>query len=181
MKMKSVVVPLLLALASTPLYAGHGHGHHKKKHRAAESTVIKARVSHVEPIVEVVQVPQQRRECWDEVVSGSTTHHSAGGMLAGAIIGGAIGHNVGNRRNRDATRAVGTIIGATIGHNSDHSYQRPYSYTEQRCSVNTDYIEEERILGYRVSYKYRGEHYTTRMNRDPGRFVRLRVSHRLLD
>jgi uncharacterized protein YcfJ len=181
MKIKTVILPLILALASAPALAGHGHGHHKKKHRAPDNMVVKARVSHVEPIIDVVQIPQQRRECWDEVVSGSTTHHSADGMLVGAIIGGVIGHNVGNKHNRGATTAMGTVIGATIGHDSDRSYQQPYRYTEQRCSVSTDYIEEERIRGYRVSYKYQGQHYTTRMDHDPGRHVRLRVSHQLLD
>ena len=73
------------------------------------------------------------------------------------------------------------MIGATIGHDSDHHYAEPYSYTEQHCSVVTDYVEEEHIIGYRVSYRYQGELYTSRMDHDPGRFVRLRVSHRLLD
>jgi uncharacterized protein YcfJ len=182
MKTKTLILPLLLVLASAQLYAGHGHkqGHHKK-HHGPQSAVIKARVTGVEPIVEVVEIPQQRRECWDEVVSGSTTHHSNDGMLVGAIIGGVIGHNIGNGRHRDATRAMGTVIGATIGHQNDNNYQTPYSYTEQRCIVSTDYLEEERILGYRVSYKFQGEHYTTRMDREPGRFVRLRISHQLLD
>lgn len=181
MKMKMLILPLVMALASAPALAGHGYGHQKKKHRAPDRMVVKARVSQVEPIVEVVQTPQQHRECWNEEVRGSTTRHSADGMLVGAIIGGVIGHNVGNRRNRDTATAVGTVIGASIGHDSGRRYQQPYSYTEQRCSVSTDYIEEERILGYRVSYNYQGEQYTTRMDRDPGRYVSLRVSHQLLD
>ena len=182
MKTRNLILPLLLALASAPVLAGHGHKHgHHKKHHAPQSTVVKARVTDVKPIIEVVEIPQQRRECWDEVVSGSTTHHSTEGMLVGAIIGGVIGHNIGSSRHRDTNTAIGTVIGATIGHDSDHSYSRPYRYTEQRCSVTTDYLEEERILGYRVSYKFQGERYTTRMDHDPGRFVRLRLSHQLLD
>lgn len=181
MKTPTLILSLSLALATSPLYAGHGHGHHKKKHHAPQSMVVKARVSRVEPIVEVVQIPQQRRECWDEEVSGVSRRHSTDGMLVGAIIGGVIGHNVGNRHNRDTNSAIGSVIGATIGHNSDRSHSEPYSYIEQRCSVTTDYMEEERILGYRVSYHYQGEHYTTRMDRDPGHFVQLRISHQLLD
>lgn len=181
MKMKMIVLPLMLSLASAPVLAGHGHGHHKKRGHSPQSEVVKAPVTHVEPLVEVVQVPIQRQECWDEVVSGSTTRQSNGGMLAGAIIGGVVGHNIGKGRHRDVSRAAGAIIGAAIGHDSDRSYQQPYSYTEQHCAVHTDYLEEERIHGYRVSYRYQGELYTTRMDRDPGRFVQLRVSHQLLD
>lgn len=187
MNSKKVILPLLLSLAAAPVFAGHGnkHGHDKhgyhKKDRAPQSAVVMARVTAVEPIVEVVQVAQPRRECWDEEVSGTTTHHSTGGMVLGAIIGGVIGNNVGNGRHRDTNRAIGTVVGGAIGHDSDHAYSRPYSYTEQHCSVSTDYIEEERTLGYRVSYQFQGEEYTTRMESDPGRYVRVQVSHRLLD
>ncbi len=178
MKANKLILPLLLALGSSPLYAGHGH---HNKHRGHDTTVVKARVSQVEPIVEVVQIPQEHRECWDEEVSSSRRHRSGSGLLTGAIIGGVIGHNVGNEQNRGATAAVGTLLGASIGNRAERKRHAPYSYTEQHCSVTTDYIEEERISGYRVSYLYHGESYTTRMDRDPGKFVRLRVSHQLLD
>ncbi len=183
MNRKLMILPLLLTLTSAPLYAGHGngHGHHHKNKHLAKSATVKARVSHVEPLYEVVQVPRQQRECWDEEVHGSRTQHSNGGMLVGAVIGGVIGHNLGNERHRRATTAMGTAIGAAIGHDSDHSYQSPYHYTEQRCTVTTDYLNEERLQGYRVHYRYQGEEYVKRMDRDPGRFVHIRVSHQLLD
>lgn len=178
MNRKMMILPLLLGLGASPLYAAPGHG--KWQHND-HGVVVKAKVTHVDPIIEVAQIPRERRECWDEEVSGSQVHRSGGGLLAGAIIGGVIGHNIGNSRNRGATTAVGTLIGATIGHEQDHDYTTPYGYTEQRCRVSTDYIEEQRTLGYRVSYQYQGEVYTTRMARDPGHYVRLRVTHQLLD
>ena len=175
MKAKRLILPLLLAMVASPLYAGHGHGQNKK-HRGADNFVVKARVSHVEPIYEVIQIPSERRECWGEEVSGSHVSHSSDGMLVGAIIGGVIGHNVGQGHNRGATTAVGTLIGATIGHDSDRDYETPYRYTEQRCQITTDTIEEERISGYRVSYRFQGDTHVTQMERDPGRYVNLRVS-----
>lgn len=180
MKRKMMIVPLLLGLAAAPLQASPDHHKYKRGH-GNDAVVVKAKVSYVEPIYEVVQTPQERRECWDEVVQGTEVRRSNGGALTGAILGGVIGHNVGNGRDRGATTAVGTIIGATIGSGHDREYHTPYSYTEQHCSVTTDYIEEQRLLGYRVSYRFEGEEYTTRMNHDPGKFVRLRVSHQLLD
>ncbi|MDH5785172.1 MAG: hypothetical protein OEZ16_06115 [Chromatiales bacterium] len=185
MKKTTLIVPLLASLIAAPAIAGHGHGHerghHKGKHHRHDSVVVMARVVRVQPIIDVVQLPQQRRECWNEQVTGTATHHSNDGMLVGAILGGVIGHNIGHGSQRDVTRTAGTIIGATIGHQNDRHYQQPVTYTEQRCSQHTDYVSEEQIRGYRVTYHYQGERYTTRMDHDPGSHVQIRVSHRLLD
>jgi uncharacterized protein YcfJ len=40
---------------------------------------------------------------------------------------------------------------------------------------------ESRTNGYDVTYEYRGQSYTTLMNRDPGNRVRLRVSVQPID
>lgn len=185
MKIKMMILPLALTLASSPLFAGHGYGHerghhHKSKH-LPKSAVVKARVSRVEPIYELVSVPTQQRECWDEEVRGSRTYHSNGGMLVGAVIGGVIGHNLGDERHRQATTAMGTVIGAAIGHDSDRSYRSPYRHTEQRCTVTTQQVTQKRNNGYRVHYRYEGRGYVTHMDQYPGKFVQVQVSHRLLD
>lgn len=179
MKLKMIILPLALTLASSPLFAGHGH-HHKSKH-LPKSVTVKAKVSHVEPLYKVVRVPTQQRQCRDEVVHGSRTSHSNGGMLVGAVIGGVIGHNIGNERNRKATTAMGTVIGAAIGHDSDHSYRTPTRHIEQRCSVSTHYVNQKRNQGYRVHYRYQGKGYVTHMDNHPGKFVHIKTSHRLLE
>lgn len=176
MNIKRVILPLLLALASTPLYAGHGHGKHRP-----QGQIVKARVTHVEPIIEHVQVPREVRECWNEEVHGTQTRRSGNGALVGAIIGGVIGHNIGNSRNRPVATAVGSLIGAGIGRDTDRVTHTPYRYTEQHCALRTEYSEERRISGYRVHYRFRGEEFVTHMDHDPGKFVRLGLSHRLLD
>jgi uncharacterized protein YcfJ len=181
MKLKMMILPLALTLASSPLFAGHGHGHHHMNKHLPQNVTVKARVSHVEPLYKVVRVPQQHRQCHNEVVHGTRTRHSNGGMLVGAVIGGVIGHNLGDERHRKATTAMGTVIGAAIGHDSDRSYQSPYRYTEQRCKVTTNYVNQKRNKGYRVSYRYQGKGYVTHMDRRPGKFVHVKVSHRLLD
>jgi uncharacterized protein YcfJ len=43
------------------------------------------------------------------------------------------------------------------------------------CSTVYERIEEERLTGYDVSYAYGGQTYKTRMRRDPGSTVRVRV------
>lgn len=178
MKRTTLFLSLLMALGSTSLYAGQGR---HKGHHTDDWHVVKARVIAVTPITERVSIPSEQRECWDEEVRGTHTQRSGGGALMGAIIGGVIGHNVGDGHSRGVTTAVGTMIGASIGQHSDPVRHTPYSYTERHCEVRTDYHEEERISGYRVRYTFEGVDYESVLARDPGRFVRLRVSHQLLD
>lgn len=51
-------------------------------------------------------------------------------------------------------------------------YNRPV----ERCEIRHDYYEEERVVGYDVRYQYNGRVYHTRMDRDPGPRVRVRVN-----
>ena len=75
--------------------------------------------------------------------------------VAGALIGGAIGHNVSVDRQRqlygDSSRSV------------------------ERCDVRYRDSYEERIDGYQVTYAYAGRQYVTRMPYDPGERIRIRV------
>ncbi len=56
-----------------------------------------------------------------------------------------------------------------------HRPRRHYAIVELHCEIQTEYHNEERIDGYNVTYRYRGRHFTTRMKRDPGRRIRVRV------
>jgi uncharacterized protein YcfJ len=139
----------------------------------------RAKVVEVVPIKEIVRVPSERRECWTEEVQ-RTRRGSDPGIyaLTGGIIGGVIGHQIGRGDGRKVATAAGSVIGAVVGHDigKNQSRAEPYYDVEQRCRIVEEYYEEERLAGYDVTYKYRGRSYTTRMNRDPGQFVKLRVS-----
>lgn len=172
---KRILIPLILGLASTPLAARPMH-----LNSTPPSHYAKAQVVEVKPIIEVVQIPTERRECWTEEVSGTRTRHSHSGTLVGGILGGVIGHHIG--KGDGAATAAGTIIGAAVGHDADRDgYKEPYHHTERRCEVREEYYEEERVSGYRVTYRFNGSDYTTRMDHDPGRFVRLRIQHTLVE
>lgn len=158
-----ILIPMILALASAPL--------------AAEPfdppvEYERAKVTHVAPIYNIIEHEQPRRDCYTEEVYGSHSYSDPGSTLVGGIIGGVIGHNI-SHGDRGAT-AFGTLVGATIGSNNSRR-EVPYTRSQNRCTVRTDYVEEERLVGYRVTYRYRGHKYTTRMDRDPGEYVRLRV------
>lgn len=159
-----------------------------------------ARVVDVEPIVRQVRVERPRRECWNEEVyeenpapgygPGNTGYRgTAGPTIAGGIVGGVIGRQFGGGKGRDAMTLVGTLVGAAVAggraqarnyanagyRNSGYEYERrPVSV--ERCRVDTETFEEERIDGYNVSYEYQGETYTLRMKEPPrGDTIKLRV------
>jgi len=160
---KPIVVSLLLGLVSAPLYADPYH--HGFRDRA--------RVVDVTPIMERVEVPVDREECWQEDVR--TTTHDDGGLVLGGIIGGVIGHQVGHGRDRAVATVAGSVIGAAIGHDADRGSSTTRVETQNHCRVRTEYEEREQLRAYRVTYRYHGQTYTTEMDHEPGRFIPVRV------
>jgi len=98
-----------------------------------------------------------------------------GGAVLGAIIGGALGNQVGKGDGRKAATVAGAVIGGSIGHNQATRGDR-YEGVERRCRIIEDYREERRLVGYDVEYRYRGEVYMSRLDYDPGDKLRVRVS-----
>jgi uncharacterized protein YcfJ len=158
----------------------------------AESFPDQARVISVNPVYE--RIPVAREECWNDRVSGyeerrvtrSDTGAAIGpGTVLGAVVGGVIGHQFGNSSGgRDRGTAAGAIVGGLVGNQIDRDNQRgPSSTTElERVPVTRDVercrtVNEvrEATLGYDVRYEYRGRTFMTRLARDPGRTLRVRV------
>lgn len=138
-----------------------------------------AKVISSRPVVRYVTVRTPVRECWQETeyYSGYESRPGAAGRtLAGAIIGGVIGHQFGSGRGNDAATAAGTMIGAAIGHGPVRrvDYERPV----QRCATRYRDHQEKRIDGYDVVYRYHGQRYQTRMPYDPGKRIKVRVDIR---
>lgn len=158
-----ILAPLILALASAPL--------------AAEPfdppvEYERAKVINVSPIYNIIEHEQPRRDCYTEEVTHTNSYADPGSTLVGGILGGVIGHNLSH--GDGGATAFGTLVGATIAGNNNRRYA-PYTRDERHCTVRTDYVQEERLTGYRVTYRYHGRNYTTRMDRDPGETIRLRV------
>ncbi len=148
----------------------------------------RARVVDVQPLYKTVSYTVPVEQCRQERVAyhQPRSHRaSATGPILGAIIGGALGNAVGhNKSNKKVGAVVGAVLGGSIG--ADISRQRRYQRyesgydevryrTEEVCSVSREVREEERADGYRVSYVYGGETYTTHMHRHPGDSIRVRV------
>lgn len=149
-----------------------------------------AEVVSVDPIIEYTREPIDRTVCWDEPVTyreeARRGRRSNGGALLGALIGGAIGNHFGSGRGRDAA----TLAGATIGYSIGKEEQRQSDYRngryvervvhteEQRCRVETEFHEDERVVGYDVAYRYNGRVYHTRTDAHPGDTIEVRVDVR---
>lgn len=145
-----------------------------------------AKVVDVDPITKTVRYSEPRQECWQEEVvhyqPGRTHHSSPTGAVLGGIIGAAIGNRVGHgKKNKKVGAVAGAMLGASIGHDVSrrHAHAEPghrYTTTEERCETVRDYYEEERITGYQVTYKFRGNTYETRTKTHPGKKIKLRLN-----
>ncbi len=141
-----------------------------------------ARVVNVEPLRRQVRVSQPVRECWQETSyasEGPFSRNHIGGTLLGSAIGTVIGNQIGHGRGKDVARVAGAIAGGAIGHNVSVDRQRQLygnqAQTHERCDVRYRDSWEERIDGYEVTYEYAGREYVTRMPYDPGESIQVRV------
>lgn len=150
----------------------------------ASTTYDRARVVDVDPVYETVSYDVPVQECRMEQVryhEPSYGRASATGPILGAIIGGAIGNAVGHKkRNKQVGAVVGAVLGGSIGADISRKHRRHHNTharyrTEEVCDTVHEQRTEEHLAGYDVSYVYAGQTYTTRMRRDPGSTVRVRV------
>jgi uncharacterized protein YcfJ len=138
-----------------------------------------AKVISVKPVVRYVTVRTPVRECWQDTeyyTRSEPRPGSTGRTIAGAVIGGVIGHQFGGGRGKDAATLAGSMIGAAVGHGPVREVE--YSRPVERCETHYQSREEERIEGYDVVYRYHGQNYATRMPYDPGKKIKVRVDIR---
>jgi len=175
---------LLLGLATTPATAAH-HKHDNRYPGNSRAIYAYADVLSSRPIVRYVTVSTPVKECWDEVEYYTVNRRPAGEgirTLAGALIGGVIGHQIGSGHGNDAATVAGALIGGAIGNRSAYKTGNygpvQYSRTVKRCETQYRDHQEKRVDGYDVVYSYHGQKYATRMPNDPGRKLRIRVDIR---
>ncbi len=130
-----------------------------------------------EPVIKLVHVSQPRQQCWDQrLLVSEPRRHSGTHTLLGALIGGAIGNAVGhNKSNKRVGAFAGALLGGSIA-NDMQQQPRQRVRTVTQCETVSIDRTEERVIGYRVTYHYQGKTYTTRMRRDPGDSVRVRLT-----
>ena len=182
------IAPLIAVVIGGLLLSTSALADRRSNGYSDDSYYVKAKVVHVEPIVRIVEVSTPERVCWNETVrhygqpAGRRTH-SYGPALLGGVVGGVLGNQFGDGRERRIMTVAGALLGASVGHgvakhHRKHHYQssaRTYRTTERHCDIQKTVHEEERIDGYRVTYQYRGREFVTRTVHHPGRTLRVRV------
>jgi uncharacterized protein YcfJ len=115
--------------------------------------------------VRAVVGPAEQR-CWVEREQVATPRADAGGALAGAIIGGVIGHQLGSGHNRDAATAGGALAGAAIGSQAGGGtvvQERDVQRCTRAVSGPPQY--------YDVTYNFRGVEHRAQLTTPPGRTI----------
>lgn len=169
---RTALVAVFAGLSTTVLAGGRSHGNAYYDY---------AKVLRADPIIDVVRVEEPREVCWTEQVTHRRArgYNSATPEIVGGIIGGVVGNQFGSGRGKDIATVAGVILGGSIAHDMERrrrTYGYAYSEPVQRCRIEHDYYEQERVVGYDVKYRYNGEVYRTRMDHDPGHSVRVHVN-----
>ena len=145
----------------------------------AETYVDNARVRSVDPQYENVAVP--RNECTSQWIN--EPRRVAGGpnyagVAVGGLAGALLGNQVGRGHGREAATAVGAVVGALAGDRLGRrdNWDRYDEVPREVASCHTVNDVQTRIAGYRVSYEYHGQLYTTMMRENPGPALPVRVS-----
>ncbi len=145
----------------------------------------------------------QRQECWNEqgnrydggyyrdsngrLYRGDGRSNTSGATVLGALIGGALGNQVGKGDGRKAATIAGAVIGGAIANN--HGDNRGYdefrddSGVVRRCRMVNDGggYGDRGISGYNVTYRYAGQTYQAYTRSRPGRTIRVMVDVRPQD
>jgi uncharacterized protein YcfJ len=82
---------------------------------------------------------------------------STGDVLAGAIIGGAIGNQFGGGSGKDAMTVLGAIVGADVAGRQGNRQQVAGYRNEVQCEYHTEYQDQRVVDGYIVYFRY-GQH-----------------------
>lgn len=145
-----------------------------------------ARVVNVEPIYKYTRY--RPRDCDDGYHRDRRNNYPRRHLsentstITGAIIGGVIGNQFGDGRGKTAMTIAGTVLGGSVARDSYRN--RPLGHSRDnrdQCRYvddRNDYRNTRNIDGYRVTYRYNGQLFTTTMDHDPGRRIPVEVSIR---
>jgi uncharacterized protein YcfJ len=132
MDLKASLVGLLVTVASVPIQA--------QTMPIQDVAIVVARQPRYVTSYQQVctQVPVERR--------------SQGGGAVGAILGAAIGNQIGDGRGRDISTAAGAVIGGQMGSQNDSTTVE----MQTRCSQQPMQV----LAGEYITFEYRGRRFT---------------------
>lgn len=134
--------------------------------RRGEERTFEAQVVSVRAVLS-----QNNRQCWIEREQVGGQYRDSGknvpGAVAGAVIGGILGHQIGGGRGRDFATVAGVIAGAAVGGNvnRDTNGKRVYTQDVQRCSGQYGGNQPQY---WDVIYTFRGQEHRMQTSYPPG-------------
>lgn len=138
---------------------------------AQTSNTVKAKVTHVEPVLASQSVPKSVEQCADQDVV--TQHKSTlGPSIAGALVGAVIGSQFGGGVGKSIATDVGAVAGMSEGKKLAKSKQ--HTVRKRVCHQVVDY-DTVQVQKYQVSYEFGGEDFVTTMDRRPGSTIDVSV------
>ena len=140
------------------------------------------RVVRVQPRLEEIRTPRQEYRT-EYVQVPVQQQRGVGGGIVGGIVGGLLGYPGGSGTGAGAATAAGRLGGAMVGDRTENNNRAQGPAVQEQAVRQCRTVDaiETRTNGYDVTYEFRGQTYTTVMNRDPGNRVRLRVSVQPID
>jgi uncharacterized protein YcfJ len=105
-----------------------------------------------------------------EQISPDNSSANIPAALAGAVIGGILGHQIGGGGGRDVVTALGVLGGAAIGANvgRDSSGQQTSTQDVRRCGTPVGQVRPDY---WDVTYVFRGREFHVQMVTPPGATV----------
>lgn len=116
----------------------------------------------------VVGTPDQR--CWveREQIAPERTAANIPAAIAGAVIGGVLGHQVGGGHGKDLATAAGAVAGGLLGANIGRGDTSAQTRDVQRC---TNASSAGRPDYWDVSYVFRDQEHRVQMANPPGQTI----------
>ena len=154
--MKQVILSVFAILLVSPLaQAHHNSGYYR------------ARVVDVTPVYRYKTVKTPQEVCYRRYDKGRRYDRDA--VVAGRVLGGALGYAAGNRGKKGLTTIAGVVIGGAVAKELTEERPKDHAYCE------THYEREKvRILkGYDVTYRHQGRRYSTFRKEHPGKRIRI--------
>ncbi len=132
--------------------------------RRANERVYEAPVTAVRA---VMGAPSQ--QCWVErqQVAAQDSNRNVGGAIAGALIGGILGHQVGGGSGKDIATVGGAVAGGVIGSNVGRGNGVTGSRDVRRCENTTSGTPAY----WDVTYNFRGRDHQLQMSEAPGKTI----------
>jgi uncharacterized protein YcfJ len=186
-KILSGIAVTALALTAQAAFAhGPDHGYYADDDRDDDY----ARVIDVDPITQPVRVSQPVQQCWTETRYApgrvvARRREDPGAILMGGLLGAVLGHQVAGRGDHGAGTVAGAVIGGAVGRELGAGqdrygtdFEEPRAYDVERCATRAADRYVEQVVAYHVTYVYAGRRFQTQLPYDPGPRIRVDVRAR---